>query len=61
MILSAKRPGPRDWPSPKPKTQTLALGHALAAAEWGAWNERRLAAEAKGEAFDEPTPATLRE
>ena len=29
-------------------------------ARWGAWNERRLAAEAKGEPFDEPTPATLR-
>ena len=36
--------------------QTLALGHALADARWGAWNERRLAAEAKGEPFDEPTP-----
>ena len=42
------------------RAQTLALGHALADAEWGAWNERRLAAEAKGEPFDEPTPATLR-
>ena len=40
--------------------KTLALGHALADAEWGAWNERRLAAEAKGEPFNEPTPATLR-
>ena len=29
-------------------------------ARWEAWNERRLAAEAKGEPFDEPTPATLR-
>ena len=38
------------------RAQTL----ALADAEWGAWNERRLAAEAKGEPFDEPTPATLR-
>ena len=42
------------------RAQTLALGHALADAEWGAWNERRLTAEAKGEPFDEPTPATLR-
>ena len=42
------------------RAQTLALGHALADAEWKAWNERRLAAEAKGEPFDEPTPATLR-
>ena len=40
--------------------QTLALGHALADARWETWNERRLAAEAKGEPFDEPTPATLR-
>ena len=31
------------------RAQTLALGHALADAEWGVWNERRLAAEAKGE------------
>ena len=38
--------------------QTLALGHAHA--EWGVWNERRLAAAAKGEPFNEPTPATLR-
>ena len=29
-------------------------------ARWEAWNERRLAAEAKGEPFNEPTPATLR-
>ena len=42
------------------RAKTLALGHALADAEWGVWNERRLAAEAKGEPFDEPTPATLR-
>ena len=42
------------------RAQTLALGHAHADAEWGVWNERRLAAEAKGEPFDEPTPATLR-
>ena len=27
---------------------------------WVEWNERRLAAKAKGEPFDEPTPATLR-
>ena len=42
------------------RAQTLALGHALADAEWGVWNERRLTAEAKGEPFNEPTPATLR-
>ena len=35
-------------------------GSAEANARWEAWNERRLAAEAKGEPFDEPTPATLR-
>ena len=35
-------------------------GSAEAHARWEAWNERRLAAEAKGEPFDEPTPATLR-
>ena len=35
-------------------------GSADANAIWEAWNERRLAAEAKGEPFDEPTPATLR-
>ena len=40
--------------------QTLALGYAHADAEWGVWNERRLAAKANGEPFDEPTPATLR-
>ena len=27
---------------------------------WVEWNERRLAAKANGEPFDEPTPATLR-
>ena len=42
------------------RAQTLALGHALADARWEAWNERWLAAKAKGEPFDEPTPATLR-
>ena len=40
------------------RAPTLALGHAHA--RWEEWNERRLAAEAKGEPFDEPTPATLR-
>ena len=35
-------------------------GSAEANARWEAWNERRLAAEAKGEPLDEPTPATLR-
>ena len=35
-------------------------GSAEAHARWETWNERRLAAEAKGEPFNEPTPATLR-
>ena len=33
-----------------------ARGRAELAAEVAAWNERRLAAEAKGEPFDEPPP-----
>ena len=32
-------------------------GSAEASARWEAWNERRLAAEAKGEPFSEPTPS----
>ena len=36
--------------------QTLALGHAHADTEWGVWNERRLAAEAKGEPSTNPRP-----
>ena len=35
-------------------------GSTVTNARWGVWNERRLAAEANGEPFDEPTPATLR-
>ena len=35
-------------------------GSAEAHARWETWNERRLAAKANGEPFDEPTPATLR-
>ena len=35
-------------------------GSTVTNARWEAWNERRLAAEANGEPFDEPTPATLR-
>ena len=35
-----------------------AEGAAQAQAAWEAWNERRLAAEANGEPFDEPTPGT---
>ena len=35
-----------------------AEGRAESQAEWGAWNERRMAAEANGETFDEPPPGT---
>ena len=35
-----------------------AEGEARRQAEWVDWNERRLAAEANGEAFDEPPPGT---
>ena len=35
-----------------------AEGEAQARAAWEAWNERRLAAEAGGESFDEPPPGT---
>lgn len=33
-------------------------GEARNQAAWEAWNERRLAAEANGETFDEPPPGT---
>ena len=33
-----------------------AEGRAETNAEWRTWNERRMAAEAKGEPFDEPPP-----
>ena len=36
--------------------QGLAEGEARRQAEWVAWNERRLAAGARGEPFDEPPP-----
>ena len=35
-----------------------AQGEAQNQAAWEAWNERRLAAEASGEPFDEPPPGT---
>lgn len=35
-----------------------AEGEAQTQAAWKAWNERRLAAEAEGEPFDEPPPGT---
>ena len=36
----------------------LAQGRAENQAAWEAWNERRMAAEANGEPFDEPPPGT---
>jgi len=36
-----------------------AKGRAEANAAWRAWNARRLAAEAKGEPFTEPTPDAI--
>lgn len=38
----------------------FAQGYAEAAREWEAWNRRREAALARGEAFSEPTPSRLR-
>ena len=38
------------------RAEMMAKGRAELAAEVVAWNERRLAAEAKGEPFDEPPP-----
>ena len=38
------------------RTEGRAEGEAQARAEWVAWNQRRLAAEASGEPFDEPPP-----
>ena len=40
----------------KARTEGIAVGRAELAAEVAAWNERRLAAEANGQSFDEPTP-----
>ncbi len=38
------------------RTEGIAEGRAELVAEVVAWNERRLAAEARGESFDEPPP-----
>ncbi len=38
--------------------QGLAEGEARNQAAWVAWNERRMAAEAVGEPFDEPPPGS---
>ena len=38
------------------RAEGRAEGEAQARAEWEAWNERRVAAEASGEPFDEPPP-----
>ena len=37
----------------------LAEGAAKMARKWQDWNNRRLAAEARGEQFDEPPPVVL--
>ena len=50
----------REEGSEQGREQGRKQGSAEAHARWETWNERRLAAEAKGEPFDEPTPATLR-
>ena len=45
----------------KAKAEGIAEGEARGIAErdrvWTAWNERRLAAAAKGQPFDEPPPS----
>ena len=33
-------------------------GRAVERAEWRAWNDRRMAAESRGELFDEPMPGS---
>ncbi len=38
------------------REEARARGRAENQAEWEAWNERRIAAEANGEPFDEPPP-----
>ena len=38
------------------KKKRYEAGLAHKQKEWEAWNERRLEAEARGEAFDEPPP-----
>ena len=38
--------------------EARAEGEAQTQAVWEAWNERRIAAEANGEPFDEPPPGT---
>ena len=40
------------------REQARAEGAAQTQAAWEAWNERRMAAEADGEPFDEPPPGT---
>ena len=51
----------RRWLNPLKESlraEGRAEGEARNQAEWVAWNERRMAAEAKGEPFDEPPPGT---
>ena len=40
------------------REEAIAEGEARNQAAWEAWNERRMAAEADGEPFDEPPPGT---
>ena len=40
------------------RAEGRAQGEARTQAAWEAWNERRMAAEASGEPFDEPPPGT---
>lgn len=43
------------------RAESIAEGRAMANREWEAWNRRREAALARGEAFSEPTPSRLRD
>ncbi len=58
--LRAKRIKREEEAMRKIREEGRKQGSAEAHARWETWNERRLAAEAKGEPFNEPTPATLR-
>ena len=45
----------------KRRLEAMAEGEARNQAAWEAWNERRMAAEASGEPFDDPPPGTVPE
>ena len=38
------------------REQAIAIGEKQERQRWTAWNQRRMEAEARGEAFDEPPP-----